>query len=622
MAGGKRFKAAILGALASLVVITASPAAAENRTLDLYNTHTRERLTITFKKDGRFIPSALKQLNHFLRDWRRNEPTNMDPRLFDTVWEIYGKSGSRQPIHVVCGYRALATNNMLRSRSKGVAKHSQHTLGKAMDFYIPDVNVNKIRSIGVQMQRGGVGWYPSANSPFVHIDVGSVRAWPRMTRSQLVSLFPDGKTVHLPSDGKPLAGYQQALAELKKNGGSSRPLAMAEADSTRKKSGGLLAMLFGDEEDEAEEIGASMKTTGQSVSAAGDEEAPAKVSTKAIAPPPAEAKAPKPAAAPAPQAPVVAEPAPAAPAAPQTLPFAVASAEAPAVPPPVPQKKPAELLALAEMQTAMLETPVMPRAKPEMPAAAPEPAPSVVAEVRPSLPAVDAEAAVAELAASRSVLPPAAVPPSAAVALAEVAERSAKRPLATSAEDAAGVEVALAAPSTLGSDTALASDTALGYAADVSLAPLPAAPVAPKAQRKLAYASATPTAHAPHTGTGTTGLQPLAVGSKDGRADILADVPGSFAEKTDQLATLTTIFPPADLPVYDAYQSVAGRSFAILTHPDQLRDAMLFEAPVSVLQSGFGQVPMAGLASSRFTGAAVARLAMVQFPGRQDLALR
>ena len=92
---------------------------------------------------------------------------------------------------------------MLRGRSKrsGVARHSQHTLGKAIDFYIPGVPLDKLRATAMRLQGGGVGYYPTSGSPFVHLDVGNVRAWPRMTREQLVKLFPDGRTVHLPADG-------------------------------------------------------------------------------------------------------------------------------------------------------------------------------------------------------------------------------------------------------------------------------------------------------------------------------------------------------------------------------------------------------------------------------------
>jgi hypothetical protein len=85
-----------------------------------------------------------------------------------------------------------------------VARFSQHTLGKAIDFYIPGVSLDKLRATAMKLQGGGVGYYPTSGSPFVHLDVGNVRAWPRMTRQQLVKLFPDGRTAHIPSDGSPL----------------------------------------------------------------------------------------------------------------------------------------------------------------------------------------------------------------------------------------------------------------------------------------------------------------------------------------------------------------------------------------------------------------------------------
>ena len=210
------------------VIAGSSEAAAEDRALKLFFTHTGERATIVFKRNGRYDQRGLAQINRFLRDWRRNEPAKMDPRLLDLVWEVYRKSGAKETIHVVSAYRSPATNNMLRTRSRntGVAKHSQHMLGKAMDFYIPGVKLATLRAIAMQMQVGGVGYYPTSGSPFVHLDVGNVRAWPRMSRQELARLFPDGRTIHLPADGRPLPGYQQALAERKK-GIRSAPILIA-----------------------------------------------------------------------------------------------------------------------------------------------------------------------------------------------------------------------------------------------------------------------------------------------------------------------------------------------------------------------------------------------------------
>lgn len=190
-------------------------ASAEDRSLYLYNAHTKERATIVYKRDGRFDSAGLAQLNRFMRDWRQNKPIKMDPKLFDILWEVYRKAGATQPITVICGYRAPETNAMLRRRSSGVAQNSLHTKGQAIDFYIPGVPLAKLRALGLQAQAGGVGYYPGSGSPFVHMDTGSVRHWPRMSRSQLVAVFPKGGTIHTPSDGKPLPGYSEALAAYK-----------------------------------------------------------------------------------------------------------------------------------------------------------------------------------------------------------------------------------------------------------------------------------------------------------------------------------------------------------------------------------------------------------------------
>ncbi|ARM89548.1 peptidase M15 family protein [Rhizobium sp. CIAT894] len=211
-----------LFALPALVGL-ASFASAEDRALKLFFTHTGERATITYKRDGKFDPKGLAQINRFLRDWRRNEPTRMDPRLLDLVWEVYKRSGGKDYIHIVSAYRSPATNNMLRNRSRstGVAKKSQHMLGKAMDFYVPGVKLATLRATAMQMQVGGVGYYPTSGSPFVHLDVGNVRAWPRMSRQELARIFPNGQTMHLPADGRPLPGYNQAVANARKRGGAA-----------------------------------------------------------------------------------------------------------------------------------------------------------------------------------------------------------------------------------------------------------------------------------------------------------------------------------------------------------------------------------------------------------------
>lgn len=217
----------------------------ETRTLYLYHMHTHEQIAATYLVDGRYDQAVLQKLNWFLRDWRRDEPTNMDPRLFDVVWEAYRTAGATDPVQIVSAYRSPETNAMLRRRSRGVAKYSQHMLGKAMDTTLPGMQMSRIREIGMRMQRGGVGYYPSAGTPFVHLDVGGVRSWPRMTYDQLVRLFPDGKTVHLPTNGQPLARYEEAKAEIEARGNG------AYVAPIERKARSFLAFLFGGgEEDE------------------------------------------------------------------------------------------------------------------------------------------------------------------------------------------------------------------------------------------------------------------------------------------------------------------------------------------------------------------------------------
>lgn len=223
----------------------------ETRTLKLYYVHTKERAEVTYKRNGKYLSDGLKKANMMLRDWRRNEPTKMDPKTLDILWQVYQSSGSRDYIHVVSGYRSPATNAMLRRTRGGQAEKSQHMLGKAIDFYLPDVKLSKLRAIAFKIQGGGVGYYPKSGSPFVHVDSGNVRAWPRMSRSELLALFPDGKTIHLPADGKPLPGYQAALAAYKNGKGASSSVVVDNSTSGKKPT--LFAALFGGGADESDD---------------------------------------------------------------------------------------------------------------------------------------------------------------------------------------------------------------------------------------------------------------------------------------------------------------------------------------------------------------------------------
>ncbi|HZO48044.1 MAG TPA: DUF882 domain-containing protein [Xanthobacteraceae bacterium] len=202
----KAFKAAACGGVAALVVIVGAEslqtavANGDTRTITFHHIHLKEDTTVTFKVNGKYDPAALKKVSYALRDWRTGNPTEMDPHLIDALWEVYRETGAKEPIHVIGGYRSPATNAMLRRRSSGVAKFSQHMLGKAVDFYIPDVDLESIRDAGLRLQRGGVGFYPSSGAPFIHMDVGSVRHWPRVPEAQLARIMSNKPSTRLASN--------------------------------------------------------------------------------------------------------------------------------------------------------------------------------------------------------------------------------------------------------------------------------------------------------------------------------------------------------------------------------------------------------------------------------------
>jgi uncharacterized protein YcbK (DUF882 family) len=226
---GARLGLAGLFMLGANDALQTASAEGDTRTLSFHHLHTGEDITITFKRNGRYDDAALKKLDWFMRDWRKEKSTRMDPHLFDLLWEAYREVGATQPIDVVCGYRSPETNSMLRRRSNGVAQFSQHINGQAMDFFIPGVPLEKLREVGLRLQRGGVGFYPTSGSPFVHMDTGTIRHWPRMTHDQLARVFPDGRTVHVPSDGQPLRGYTLALADVERRGGKPSEVSLDAA---------------------------------------------------------------------------------------------------------------------------------------------------------------------------------------------------------------------------------------------------------------------------------------------------------------------------------------------------------------------------------------------------------
>lgn len=213
---GVVFGFAALAAAACLHADNITAASQPNeRTISFYHIHTQERLTITYKRDGKYIPEAMKQINWIMRDWRKNEVKEIAPATIDLAWEMHEELGSKEPINIICGYRSSGTNEMLRKTRGGQAKFSQHITGKAIDITFPDIPLKKMRYSALIRERGGVGYYPTSGIPFVHVDTANVRMWPRMPRYELALLFPNGRSKYVPDDGRPISPSDVKTAQSK-----------------------------------------------------------------------------------------------------------------------------------------------------------------------------------------------------------------------------------------------------------------------------------------------------------------------------------------------------------------------------------------------------------------------
>jgi uncharacterized protein YcbK (DUF882 family) len=146
-----------------------------SREVSLYCVHTGERATVEYYDRGRYQTDALRHIARLLRDHRTDEVHPIDPALLDAVHQLSVTLGTRSPLHVVSGYRCEATNEWLRETGYGVAEHSFHTRGRAVDFFLPGRALRDIRRAALRTRAGGVGYYPA--SGFVHVDTGPVRTW-------------------------------------------------------------------------------------------------------------------------------------------------------------------------------------------------------------------------------------------------------------------------------------------------------------------------------------------------------------------------------------------------------------------------------------------------------------
>jgi uncharacterized protein YcbK (DUF882 family) len=165
----------LLGYSPKFTLAASEEIALGKRSLSLFNPHTKENFEGIYFSHGKYIASALVNINHLMRDTRRNVVKPIDVHLLDLISAISVKLKPKRPFHVISGYRSPETNNFLRSRGKGAAKNSFHLKGQAVDIRLPGHRTATLRRAAFDLKKGGVGYYPK--SRFVHIDIGPVRYW-------------------------------------------------------------------------------------------------------------------------------------------------------------------------------------------------------------------------------------------------------------------------------------------------------------------------------------------------------------------------------------------------------------------------------------------------------------
>jgi len=167
----------MFGILSSPVQVTkAAEAPVQEYRLRLFHTHTGERIDIVYRRGDVYFPDAINRLDQFLRDHRTGDVHQFDARLFDLLHDLTASLGhAGTEIDIICGFRTPWSNEFLRRTSSGVASHSLHMEGEAIDIRIPGISTSELRDAALALHRGGVGFYPK--SEFVHVDVGRVRRW-------------------------------------------------------------------------------------------------------------------------------------------------------------------------------------------------------------------------------------------------------------------------------------------------------------------------------------------------------------------------------------------------------------------------------------------------------------
>jgi len=148
---------------------------AQNKSLSFYNTHTGESVRAVYCVDGKPCQEALRKVDYIMRDHRTGDIKTIDYRLLDLLHSISTRTETQKPFHIISGYRSPKTNALLHARSRGVARSSLHTKGKAVDIRLPEFQLSQLRKTAMNFKQGGVGYYP--RSDFIHVDIGRVRYW-------------------------------------------------------------------------------------------------------------------------------------------------------------------------------------------------------------------------------------------------------------------------------------------------------------------------------------------------------------------------------------------------------------------------------------------------------------
>ena len=173
--GRRRFLRLGAAIVTSTLAVPAWANTPGERSLAFRNLHTGEFLRTAYWVDGGYDADALNRIRHLLRDFRAHQVGPLDPGLLDLLWALQRRMGTREPFHVISGYRSPKTNAMLRRLGHGVARHSLHMEGEAIDIRLPGRPLRQLHAAAVKLRAGGVGYYPQ--SDFVHVDVGRVRYW-------------------------------------------------------------------------------------------------------------------------------------------------------------------------------------------------------------------------------------------------------------------------------------------------------------------------------------------------------------------------------------------------------------------------------------------------------------